>query len=353
MSAEVTFAIPGELDTPTGGYAYDREVITSLRERGYRLTHLRLGDSFPHPTPEHTAEAAHALSEVPAHSPLLVDGLALGALDPAAVARVSAPLIALIHHPLAFEGQLEASRRDELLRIERENLAHCAHVIVTSGSTSELLQSHYGVDSSRITVARPGTNQPTLPASPVNPALIVSVGSLIPRKGHDVLIAALASIAELPWHAVIAGSTRDDSYAASLQALIDQYALAGRIELIGSVPADQLDQLYSHASVFALATRFEGYGMVFDEAMAHGLPIVSCDTGAVGDTVAAGAGLLVDVDDPPALADALSRVLTDSDLRHTMAAASRAAGACLPSWADTATIVAGVIDGAAEGTIEA
>ena len=83
---------------------------------------------------------------------------------------------------------------------------------------------------------------------------------------------------------------------------------------------------------------------VFDEALVHGLPIVSCRTGAVPQTVPQAAGLLVPPDDPDALAAALRRLLTEPDLRHAMAAAARTAGAALPGWPDTARIAGTVLD---------
>jgi glycosyltransferase involved in cell wall biosynthesis len=109
------------------------------------------------------------------------------------------------------------------------------------------------------------------------------------------------------------------------------------------VTAEQLSDLYRAAGLFALATRYEGYGIVFDEALAHGLPIVSCRTGAVPETVPPEAGLLVPNEDPPAFAAALRRVLGEPGTRARLAAAARAAGAGLPPWSQVAETAAGVL----------
>jgi glycosyltransferase involved in cell wall biosynthesis len=101
-----------------------------------------------------------------------------------------------------------------------------------------------------------------------------------------------------------------------------------------------LQDLYRSASIFALATRYEGYGMVLGEAMRHGLPIVSCRVGAVPDTVPSRAGLLVHPSDPDAFARKLRDVLGDATLRNRMASASAQAGKRLPDWSVTADIVA-------------
>lgn len=349
---EIVFAIPGDLNTPTGGYVYDRRVMQQLRDQGLSITHLPLGSTFPHPTADDTSEAASLLAAIDSGRVVLMDGLALGALEPEVLATVRAPIVALIHHPLACEGGLEDARRDELQRIEQVNLAQCVAVIVTSPATASLLVDNYDVPANRITFARPGTDPLTASHQPISPPLIVSVGSQSPRKGHDVLLRALSHIEHLPWQAVIAGSTRDEAYSIELHRLVNQGGLSSRVRLAGEVTAEQLQRLYSEASVFALATRFEGYGMVFDEAMTYGLPIVSCAVGAVGDTVAPGAGILVPADDPRAFADALQSVLADDTLREAMAAASHRAGRSLPTWSATADIIATVLHAAGSGRLK-
>lgn len=349
---EVVFAIPGDLDTPTGGYVYDRRVIQELRDLGVTLTHMRLGSSFPHPTAEDTSDAATQLAAIDPKQVALIDGLALGTLESHLLAEVHAPIVALVHHPLALEGHLDSTRREELHRMERDNLARCVAVIVTSDQTAEILTSDYGVPAQTITVARPGTDQRVNPHEPISPPLIVSVGSQSRRKGHDVFIEALSHIDHLSWQAVIAGSVRDDSYSTELHQMVHDLGLEDRVRLLGTVSPEQLQHLYSQASVFALATRFEGYGMVFDEAMTYGLPIVSCETGAVPDTVATGAGLLVPVNDPQRFSEALQSVLCDENQRSAMAAASLHAGQLLPNWSDTAKIIARVLDAAGADRME-
>ena len=338
------FAIPGDIETPTGGYIYERRLLEGLRAQGRDMRHLRLGASFPDPSPSDMADAIAQLASLEPDRAVILDGFISATLDTRALEALHVPSVAMVHHPLALETGLDPDRRDRLYRIERANLAHVDHVLVTSPSTAAVLTGTYGVAPGRITIARPGTDRPHRPRAPVAPPLILSVGIQHPRKGHDVLLRALARLRDLDWTAVIAGKPYDEDHAAELARLHHDLGLGARVRLAGFLPDAELAGLYAAASVFALATRFEGYGLVFDEALAHGLPIVSCRTGAVPDTVPEAAGRLVPPDDPEALADALAALLRDKASYGSCAEAALAAGRRLPGWEETARTAGGVLD---------
>lgn len=338
------FAIPGDLSTPTGGYIYERRLLEGLQAQGRDTRYLKLGPSFPDATPADMADAIAQLASLEPDRAVILDGFVSATLDTAALSALHVPSIAMVHHPLALESGLDAGRRDHLHRLERANLAHVDHVLVPSPATASMLIERYAVDPSRITIARPGTDRPTRVRRPVAPPLILSVGIQHPRKGHDILLHALALLTELDWTAVIAGKVHDADHAAELERLHRGLGLEGRVRLAGFVPDPELDALYADASIFALATRYEGYGLVFDEALARGLPIVSCRTGAVPDTVPAAAGRLVPTDDAIAFAEALAELLQDESARASQADAALAAGRVLPSWEETARMAGHVLD---------
>jgi len=338
------FAIPGDITTLTGGYIYERRLLEGLRAHGRDVAHIQLGGSFPVPNARDMAEAAARLTALPPTCPLILDGLVFGSIDTAILARMAAPVVAMLHHPLAHESGLDPALRAHLYRTERDNLTHAAHVLVPSPHTAALLQSDYGVAPARITIAQPGTDRPPRQAVPSDPPLILSVGIQHPRKGHDILLRALAQVTDLDWQAVIIGSRYDAAHAGALDVLHASLGLGDRVRLAGRVSQQVLADHYARASVFALATRYEGYGIVFDEAMAHGLPILSCRTGAVPDTVPAEAGLLVTPEDPAAFAAGLRRMLTQGSERAAMARAAARLGAALPSWDDTARVAGRVLD---------
>lgn len=338
----MALAVPGDIRTRTGGYLYDRRLAGALVASGLDLRHLTLGDSFPHPTRADMRDALAQLCALPPDCPVLVDGLAFGALDSARLAQVAAPLVALVHHPLALEPGLDPARARRMAARETANLALAQHILVTSPHIARLLETGYGVAAGRISIAQPGFTRP--PAAPPRrraeaPPLILSVGILARRKGHDILLQALAGIRDLDWQARIVGRAHEADTTRALHDLTGRLGLSGRVNLAGEVSDSALDSLYRRASLFALATRFEGYGIVFDEAMGHALPIVSTRVGAVPDTVPAAAGLLVPPEDPQAFASALRHLLGDPALRAACAGAARHAAARLPTWADTAAIV--------------
>ena len=115
-----------------------------------------------------------------------------------------------------------------------------------------------------------------MPNAPVGDVVnLLAVGSIVPRKGYDVLIAALGQIPDLPWRLVIAGDPgRSPATAAALTEQIASLPLADRVELAGVVSAERLASLYAASDLFVLPSRYEGYGMAYTEAIAHGLPVV-------------------------------------------------------------------------------
>ena len=228
------------------------------------MEHRPLYPSFPAPTPAARLHARQVHATVPDGGLVLVDGLAFGVLPEVAEAEGRRlRLVALVHHPLAAETGLPPHRADALRRSEAQALAQARRVLVTSRSTATLLAG-YGVPACRVRVVEPGT-EPARQArgSGSGPLRLLCVGSLIPRKGLDILFKALAGLRDLPWHLDCVGSLdRDPAWAAALVRLSDDLGLAGRVSLPGPLGDEDLERRYGAADLFVLASRFEGYGMV-------------------------------------------------------------------------------------------
>jgi glycosyltransferase involved in cell wall biosynthesis len=341
----VAFAVPGDLATPTGGYRYDQRIIQELRELGWQVDIADIGDQFPFPSTAQRAAALAILSGLPAGYPIVLDGLAFGALPEAAALRSRTPLIALVHQPLALDPGLGTAQADIFRGTERAALAAAARVVVTSEATARIVTANYDVPSQRISVVRPGTDRvPAAPGSSDGIVRLLSVGSVLPVKGYDLLIAALATLTEMPWELTIAGDrTRNPAAAAQLDADIEARGLGDRIAVLGAVPSERIKELFLASDVFVLASRFEGYGMALAESIAHGIPVVSTMTGAIPQTVPAGTGLLVPPNDAAALARALCRLIGDPAERRRLAMNAHAAASQLPTWQNSARLFAGAI----------
>ncbi len=171
---------------------------------------------------------------------------------------------------------------------------------------------------------------------------------MTPRKGHAVLLEALAELRDRRWHLTCAGSTtRDAATFAALEHQIDRLALRARVSFLGDLDADALEREYERADLFVLASYLEGYGMALAEAVARGVPVVSTTAGAIPETVPASAGVLVPPGDSRALAKALAPLLDHDDARARLAANARAAASALPTWGAAAEKFAAALDGAA------
>jgi glycosyltransferase involved in cell wall biosynthesis len=346
VKGDVVFAVPGDLDTPTGGYAYDKRMIAELRELGWRPEVLNLGEGFPKPSALTRASAAAHLADVPKGRAIVIDGLAFGVMPGEAEALSKThPLIALVHHPLALESGLTADEAAALHESERRALSFTHAVVVNSPATARAL-ADYDVPAERITVAPPGTDRMEAVRRKSASTLVelLAVGSLVPRKGYDLLIAALAGLTDLPWHLTIAGDARDPGTAERLRAAIEHHKLGPRISLLGAVSAARLSELYGLSELFVLPSRYEGFGMAYAEAIAHGLPVIGTTAGAIPDTVPPSAGILVPPDDVPALAAALRRLIENAGERGQFAAGARAAAKNLPSWSESAKLFSQAIE---------
>lgn len=342
----LAFLIPGRLETRTGGYEYDRQVVAALRAAAWTVSVGRLDDSFPLPTAGALAQAARLLAEQRDGAIVLIDGLALGAMpDEVAGAGRRLRLIGLVHHPLADETGLDPKTASRLHESERRALASVRRVIVTSARTGERLESAYDVPRDRIVVVEPGTARAPLARGSGGSSLqLLCVASCSPRKGQEVLVRALAALVDRPWALTCVGGL--DHYpetVARLRELIAQYALTDRVRLCGEAEADRVAEYFDQADVFVLPTWYEGYGMVVAEALARGLPVISTPTGAIPALVGRGAGILVQAGDVAGWTSALSRMF-DQDLRRHLAEGARARRESLPTWADAAARLAAALE---------
>jgi glycosyltransferase involved in cell wall biosynthesis len=161
---------------------------------------------------------------------------------------------------------------------------------------------------------------------------VLCVANWSPSKGIATLVAAAARVPEV--HLDLVGDPGTGAYRAAVLERIRSRALRGRVTVHGALGEHELAVRYSSADIFALPTQREGYGTVFAEALAHGLPVVAADIAAVREVVG-DAGIFVPPRRVRPLARAL-RLMTDDWLRSRLARAGRARARALPRWAVSA-----------------
>jgi glycosyltransferase involved in cell wall biosynthesis len=346
----VTLLVPGDLETRTGGYGYDREIVAGLRTLGWTVDLCQVDAGFPFPTAYARAQAVVALASRPAGTLVLADGLAFGAMaSEAAREAARLRLVALVHHPLAFEHGLDAGTAKALLDSETRALGCTRGVVVTSDETAGVLETRYGIPRDYLAVVRPGTAPASLargtPGGSGGPVAMLCVASLVERKGYDVLLAALAHLRHLDWHLTCVGSHRLQPQVAA--AIVEQArttGLADRVTFAGELDQPGLDAAYDATDLFVLPTRYEGYGMAVAEAVARGLPVVSTYTGAIPELVGRDSGVLIEPGNVSRWIYSLGLLLSpDWDLRRQLAAGARQRRASLPRWPDAARAMAAAL----------
>ncbi|QSB12784.1 glycosyltransferase family 4 protein [Natronosporangium hydrolyticum] len=353
----VQLVLPSGIDdpgSPSGGNTYDRCLAEALSHAGWRVREHLVAGAWPAPTAGEEQQLADALARLPDGALTVIDGL-VGCAAPEAL-RAAADrlrLVLLVHLPLADETGLDpavaAARHDR----EQRSLAVAAAVIATSDwAARRLIESHH-LPADQVHVAEPGVAPAPLAAGTDGAGQLLCVAALTPRKGHDVLVEALAQVSDRRWRCVCVGAAGgDERYLTRLREAAAEPGLAGRIELPGPRTGPALAATYHTADLLVLASHAETYGMVVTEALARGIPVIATEVGGVPAALGRAPdgqrpGLLVPPADPPALARALARWWDEPALRQRLRAAAQARRAALPGWAATAGAVDQVLAGLA------
>ncbi len=322
----------GDTGRKTGGYLYNEHVISGLRNRGFDVEELVACGASPE---EQQATAPRLGSAIgpSRYDAIVVDALASIVVSPHLdLWLTSRPVVALVHELPSIAGggtDREQIFEGPLMRADR--------LVAVSGHGRDVLLSR-GVEAGRIHVVPPGFDGvPEGEYSHHNDDLLraLCVAQWIPRKGILTLVEAWA-LHERPGAVLqLVGETdADRDYETRVRGAIEA-APRDSIVVSGRVDDAALARAYASANLFVLPSRYEGYGIVYAEALAAGLPVIACEVGPVSELVGREAGVLIPPDDRGALPAALNLLLGDATLRAKMSEAAYRRASGLPRWEDT------------------
>jgi len=344
-ASDLWFVVPGDPEQNTGGYRYVRRLVEALRKAGVNARVEGLAGRFPRP--DSTAESAMEafLTALPDGARVVLDGLAMGAL-PFVLQRhrQRLQLMALVHHPLADETGLDETEQDEFRQAETLALEQVGRVFTTSPFTTARLEQVYKVPACRLVTAQPAVDDGFFAIDRANSAEVglhglrlLCVGHLSARKAQHQLLEALQRLEDLPWQCTLVGAgDRAPDYAAEVKQAIKDGGLASRIELPGELEEQDLAIAYGDADLFVFPSLYEGYGMVIDEALATGLPVLASDGGALAHTALKPGARTYPVGDVSGLARRLRSLLSNTDELGKLADEARTSRQDIRRWSDTA-----------------
>ncbi|GAB3695876.1 glycosyltransferase family 4 protein [Saccharopolyspora tripterygii] len=325
----VHFVVPDD-PHPSGGNAYDRHAAAGLSELGFDVREVAVAGTWPRPDEAARTRLADVLAAVTDGGAVLLDGLVACGVPEVVGAHAGRLRIAvLVHLPLADETGLSPVDAAMLDAAERRTLHAASLVIGTGPQAAQRLVRHHGLHPERVRTAAPGTEPAPLAPGTDGVTRLLCVASVTARKGHDVLLEALAAT---PLTCEVVGPQPDPATLDLLRRLIERYELGGRVSLRGPLTGTALDDAYAAADLVVQPSRAETYGMAVTEALARGIPVIASATpDALGD-----GGLLLPPGDPGALAEALHRWTADPGFRAGMRAAALRRREELPTWSANA-----------------
>jgi glycosyltransferase involved in cell wall biosynthesis len=310
---DLHFIIPGDINTLAGGYVYDKMILEGLRRKGHIVSVHELDADFPFPSSDSLIRCKHVFKTIPAGDPILIDSLIFGSIpDILGDLHAKNPIVAIIHLPLSKNPNYSPSIQAQLARQEKVAFRYTDKVVAVSDFTKQLL-AEYNVDPSIIKVINPGVSAVSQKTDfPGCPEKLLCVGSYLPGKGQILLVEALAKIKSLPWTLNMYGIKEfDRAYVQNILTKIKIEGLSDRIFMNSPVSNEELHNCYLNADLFILPTYFENFCMSLNDALAHGLPVITTNGSGIPYSVPGNMGLFVRHGNVPELSDAIRKLLTD------------------------------------------
>ena len=336
----IGLVVYGQLDQVSGGNLYDQKLAEHLRDSGYDVDILSLphGSYARHLAQNFLPSLKRRLQE--RFDVLLQDELTHPSLF-RSNRGATAPIVCIVHHLLSSESH--ATRRTNLYRrIEKRYLQTVGAFVFNSHTTRESVEELLSKKTHNV-VATPGGNRlgakltgPEIyqRAFAEGPLRMLFVGNLIERKGLHILLKALAELRDQAWHLDIVGSEEmDPGYASRMQQQIDALELRSRLTLHGVLRGERLAERYQESQLLVVPSSYEGFGIVYLEALGFGIPVIASAAGATDEIVHHEQnGFLIQPGDTLSLSRQLERLLEDRGLLGRLSLAALESFHAHPTW---------------------
>jgi glycosyltransferase involved in cell wall biosynthesis len=345
---KIALLIYGSLDTLSGGYLYDRKLVEYLRSQGDEVEIISLPwrDYLRHLGDNLSADLYRRLASLEADV-LLQDELNHPSLfwtNRRLRGRVKYPVVSIVHHLRSSERH-PAWAQQVYRRVERAYLRRVDGFVFNSRTTQESVRGLTGQARPGV-IAYPAADHRLLHITDPEiaqrekqpgPLRLLFVGNLIPRKGLHTLLEALARLPGGDYHLDVVGSPDfDPAYTAAIHRQIKALHLEADVRMRGALQDRLLEEAYQRAQVMVLPSSYEGFGIVYLEAIGAGLPCIASTSGAAGEIITNGeTGFLISPEDAAALSERLRELAGDPDLRLRMSRAARRRYLTHPTWEQT------------------
>ncbi|MEX2444416.1 MAG: glycosyltransferase family 4 protein [Alkalispirochaeta sp.] len=370
----VALVIFGDLDQPSGGYLYDQHLVSELRAAGHQVTIVSQPAALSYREQRllgrrtlkavragGSVSAAHRgsddLSTIARLTEVRPDLVIIDELNHASVGPWLSALAAvlpgvhvtgLVHHLRSDEAGVHRRCR----RWEREFLRGCDSFLCNSTVTLSRVRSvsgvrrpsavafpggdlaGFGYGASNLPPSRSAVGKSSAPKFPTlrESLRVLSVGSVIPRKNFHTVVAAMAAIPQVQL-TIVGDTTVDRRYTELLRETIDRHRVTDRVFLRGKVPVDLLESEFQNADLFAVPSQYEGFGIVFLEALSRGVPVIAPTAGGARDIVRPDTdGYLVRPGSVRQVRDAIRDSLQHPEKLHAMSRAARLRSRRFHSW---------------------
>lgn len=339
---KIALLLYGSVDTLSGGYLYDRKLVHHLRECGdsVEIISLPWRSYWRHLTDNLRPDLYQRLRDLDVDL-LLQDELnhpSLFMLNRRLQKSVNYPIISIVHHLRISEHEHQQRPLHSVYkRVERRYLQSVDGFIFNSETTRASVTT-LSIDTSHSIVAYPAADhlppvQKKTVDRPTNLLRLLFVGNIIQRKGLHVTINALTLLGSQQWTLDIVGDESVDTrYAQSIREQIAHAKLTKQITFCGRVTDDELSEQYAMSDLLIVPS-YEGFGIVYLEAMCCGVPVIALTAGAAREIVTHGQnGFLIEPEDATALAQHIQTLIEDRSTLHQMSNAAQDRFAQHPTW---------------------